>query len=200
MDVVNRSHNNMIFCNTNGRSKQWDGYLGEAQFAFKLMVNRSTGRSLFSIVYTKTPNLTTDLTNLPKFENKVAADMTNNFDSLIQGVKEKLITSIQHYKEKADKSRCPKPFEVRDLVMVHSHKEWYLVVTYNKVQHDKMGPFPILKRINDNAYIIQLPQKLSFYSTFNISGLYAYKPSNVEISELKSSSSEAQGTWCSGSS
>lgn len=43
--------------------KQWDLFLPQAEFAYNNMSNRSrsTGFSLFQIVYTKVPNSTVDL-------------------------------------------------------------------------------------------------------------------------------------------
>jgi len=39
------------------------------------------------------------------------------------------------------------------------------------------GPFKILKKINSNTYIIDLPPDFGISSTFNISELVAYKGS-----------------------
>lgn len=99
-----------------------------------------------------------------------------NFNSTIQEVKEKLVQSTQQYKTQADKNRRFKWFEVGDLVIIKIRKKHFPVGTYNKLQLRKMSPFPVLKHINDNAYIIQLPPPLNFPHTFNVSDLYEYKP------------------------
>lgn len=71
--------------------------------------------------------------------------------------------------------------------------------SYNKLQLYKMVPFPIIKHINDNAHILDLPTDINFSFTFNILDLYTFKPldeGHAQLSEFESSSSKAEGTWC----
>jgi len=44
-----------------------------------------------------------------------------------------------------------------------------------KLSARSAGPFKILKKINPNAYVIDLPPDFGISSTFNISGLETYK-------------------------
>lgn len=81
--------------------------------------------------------------------------------------------------------------------MIKIRKERFLADTYNKLQPMKMGIFPMIKCINDNAYIIRLPPSLNFFNIFNVSDLYKYKPPDdgwVQLFELKTSSSEVEET------
>lgn len=189
--VVNISLTNMIRFIANERFKQWDNYLSQAEFAFNLMVNKSIGRSSFNIVYIKSSNITIDITILPKFQSRPTTEMVNNFQTMLQEVKSKLVDSTQHYKSQANKSCHFKRFEIGDLVMVRLRKKRFPTGIYHKLKPPKIGPFSVIHHINNNAYILQLPPDLTFSSKFNIYDLYIYKPPDVDIthlSELKSSS------------
>lgn len=77
-------------------------------------------------------------------------------------------------------------FKDGDLVMVHLHRGRFPAGTYHKL-HDKKkknGLVPVIRRsrINDNAYIVQLPHTPPISPTFNICDLYEYfPPDNVHV-------------------
>ena len=59
--------------------------------------------------------------------------------------------------------------------MVQIRSEWFPPGTVKKLHARSAGPFQILKKLNDNAYIIDLLQGFSIGSTFNIEDLMDYK-------------------------
>lgn len=74
----------------------------------------------------------------------------------------------QKYKESADESRRVKNYEVGDFVMVHLHKDRQSSRNYSKLKAKNFGPCEILKKIDENAYLVDLPEQFNISPTFNI--------------------------------
>ncbi|GJU20929.1 transposon ty3-I gag-pol polyprotein [Tanacetum coccineum] len=116
------------------------------------------------------PKQAIDLIQLPKLPGHsiTAQNMAERIESVQADVKEKLESSNAKYKVQSDKHRRMKTFSVGDQVMVHLRKERFPVGTYNKLKMRKIGPCKVLQKINDNAYVIDLPEHLFISLTFNV--------------------------------
>lgn len=162
------------------KPKQWDVDLPQVEFAFNNMCNRSTSKTLFKIVYTKPPKHALDLVPLPKLLGLSVA--ARNMAKRIQNVQTKVGQSLEQanskYKVAANKHGRVKIFQEGDLVMVHLCKNRFPTGTDRKLKSRKYGPFRIAKKINDNAYVVELPEDMYISSTFNVAYLFEYHPPN----------------------
>jgi hypothetical protein len=113
-------------------------------------------------------------------------DFAEAMKQLHSQVKERLQSSSQEYKNRADQYRRQLKFEVGDLILAHLRKEMFLKGTYNKMKMKKIGPCKVLKKFGTNAYEIELPDWIRISLIFNVSDLYPYKAEEARTGNEKS--------------
>jgi hypothetical protein len=77
--------------------------------------------------------------------------------------------------------------------MVYLRKERLPLDIKGKLRQRKYEPFSILRKINDNAYVIDLSAEMGISNTFNVADLVLYHPEQVLYEDNSRSSSKQPG-------
>ena len=92
----------------------------------------------------------------------------------------------------ADKHRRFKVFDVGDEVMVFISKA-RMQGGHSKLQQRKYEPYKIVRKINDNAYVIDFPSWMGISKTFNVADLTLFQPNmSLGYAETNSRTSSLQ--------
>lgn len=176
------------------KPKHWDLALPQIEFAYNSSIHSAIGKSPFAVVYTSPPKHVVDLVKVPKGHgvSDAAVKMAKDVQSAREEVKAKLEATNAKYKAAADKHRRVKVFSEGDSVMVFLRKERFPVGTYNKLKPRKYGPFKVLKKINDNAYVIDLPASMGISNSFNVADLHEYHEDESLYGDYNSGSSSSE--------
>ncbi|GKA64705.1 putative CCCH-type zinc finger family protein [Tanacetum coccineum] len=194
MEVVNRSLGNLLRCLVEYKPKQWDLVLSFAEFAFNNSKNRTNQRSPFEIVHGLSPYSVTDLTSIPNpgKANVKADEFAEHIKNIHEEVKLQVEAHNAKYKKAVDLHRRKVVFEEGDYVWAVLTKDRLRAGVNVKLHDRKIGPCQIQKKINDNAYHLQLPSNLNTSDVFNVKHLIPFKGDLTNSYNSRASSSSTR--------
>jgi hypothetical protein len=98
----------------------------------------------------------------------------------MQFARAQTIKARDRYKSYADKHRADVQYKVNDQVLlstVNLNKHSQCKKLYPKF----LGPFKIIKKVNDVAYKLQLPDHMKIHPVFHVNLLKAYVPGKMQM-------------------
>ncbi|KAK1681332.1 hypothetical protein QYE76_042180 [Lolium multiflorum] len=192
-EVVNRSLSTLLRTLVKKNLKSWEDCLPHAEFAYNRAKHSTTLRSPFMIVYGFEPPTALDILPLP-LHQRTNMDFDERTTAMKKLHEETRATIQDHVLRQANRLNAKKKervFEEGDLVWVHLRKERFPQERNSKLKPRGDGPFKVLKRINNNAYVIDIPtSKYLVSNTFNISDL---SPHHGDEEEQESRTTLSQG-------
>jgi len=158
----------------------WKNLLPHIEFAYNRVVNSTTSHTLFEIVYEFNPLTPLDLLPILVLDEVLCKD---DFDKasfikkLHHHIKHQIEKKVGKYAQHANKGRKALIFESGDWVWLHMRKDRFPTQRKSKLLPCGDGAFQIIKRINDNAYELDLPETYLMSHSFNVSDLTPFSAS-----------------------
>jgi len=78
------------------------------------------------------------------------------------------------------------------MVWLHLRKDRFPTLRRSKLMPRAAGPFKVLTKINDNAYILDLPAEFGVSTSFNVADLKPYVGEDEELPSRTTSISEGE--------
>ena len=143
------------------------------EFVYNRAVHSTIKFCPFEIVYGFKPTALIDLLPLPMLErmNFDASKRVEFVKKLHDRAKANIEKMTKLYEKRANRGRKKMLFESGDLVWVHLRKDRFPEQRKSKLQPQADGPFKVLRKINDNAYEIDLPSTYGVSTSFNVADL-----------------------------
>lgn len=158
VERFNRTLLSMLATTTKNDPFNWEGRLRKVCFAYNSSVHASTGQTPFFLMFGRQAKLPIDLMyptgsseSMPV--TQYALQLKEGLEDAYRLVREKLGASHQRQKDHYDRRVHGKPYEVGDLVWLHS-----TVIPRGgsrKLHHPWTGPFRILECVSESDYKIK---------------------------------------------
>ncbi len=181
---VNRVLEDMLRHFVNPNQDDWDEHLSTAEFAYNNAWHESIGETPFMLNYSQHPR-TPDLFGC--MDNPVPQSLRyyGGMSDRLSKAKENLRAAQTRQKMYADKRRRLVTYQPGDWVMVSTRNMQMSPLRGTRKLYAKwIGPFEVVKAVNDVAYELNLPQSMSIHDVFHVSSLKPYKArdgQNVKI-------------------
>lgn len=158
-EVVNRTLSIMLLVVLKDNLRLWEECLPHIEFAYNRSIHSTTKLRPFMVVYGFNPGAPIELLPLPtsKIVNLDATQRSEFILKLCETTKLQIEKMNEKYRIVAGKGRKEIKLEQSDLVWVHLGNDRFPDLRKSKLMPSATSPYKVLTKINDNAYIIELP-------------------------------------------
>jgi hypothetical protein len=151
----------------------WAKWLHLAEFAANNQASETTGISPFFANYGFDPRWQDQPANadapVREIRDPEGHELAKTIAEITEHLRAEILRAQHRQQENADRKRLPAPaFQVGNLVWLNA-KNITTQRPSRKLDHRRLGPFPISEIISPYAYRLELPQSMKIHNVFHVS-------------------------------
>jgi hypothetical protein len=150
--------------------RRWEDCLPHAEFAYNHATHSCTKMRPFQIVYGYIPRAPIDLFSFDT-EDAPHLDVVAHVEQMFnlhEQTHQNIAAANAKYQVASSKGKKYVTFESGDMVWLHLRKDRFPTLRRSKLMPHVAGPFKVLTKINDNAYILDLLAEFGVSTSFNL--------------------------------
>lgn len=183
---ANRTLEEMLRSRINFQQNDWDEHLDMAELATNNALHASTGFTPFYLNHGRDAKLPLDhaIAELVPTNSPEAADRIARLQSDLHRARVNIETAQHRQARYLDPRRRDVTFSVGDKVLLsteHLKMTGVAGTRSPKFTYKYIGPFTVKRKVNDNAYELDLPRQLQIHPVLNISRLKQYHDPSVSF-------------------
>ncbi|KAL4126998.1 hypothetical protein QTP88_011286 [Uroleucon formosanum] len=138
-------------------NEKWSDVLQIVLHAYNSAIHYSTGYSPFYLLHGYEPSSIFDIAVIPNSLEHSVIEELNKLQKVRNTIPEILKKAFENQKMNTDKNRSDIDFKVGEQVLVK------IPIRKHKFSDRYDGPYPIIKKLNTNSYLIKLPKNVGSF-------------------------------------
>eukprot|EP01018_Ginkgo_biloba_P018200 Gb_27104 [translate_table: standard] len=171
--VVNKCLERYLRMCTGDKQKLWVKWLPLAEWWYNTTYHTATRMTPFQALNGyEPPHIVSYLHEIPKVQ--ALTDQVQKMQEILQLLKDNLQMARNRMKQQADQKRSEREFAVGDWVYLRLQPYKHASIKRggkHKLSPKFYGPYKILRRVGEVAYVLELPKSSKIHNTFHVSSL-----------------------------
>lgn len=164
----------------------WDKFLFAAEFSYNSTYQESIHAVPFSVDLGYIPDGPSFISpsRIIRYSNK-ADELVDELRTILQVTQDQLVANQHRHEQQVNRHRTAVDYKVGDWVLIHKDALVYQSsTTYNKIHPAYLGPYKLVKKLNTNAFEVDIPTHIKKHRTINVQWYKKYNARDISYPKV----------------